>query len=87
VVFATDRAAWFAGSRRVVEAHVASDGQFTIQGLPAGEYYIAALTDVNATELSDPVFLEAVVPSALRLTLADGEQKVQDLTLAGGGRR
>jgi hypothetical protein len=86
VVFATDRAAWFAGSRRVVEAHVASDGKFTIQGLPAGEYYIAALTDVNATELSDPAFLEAIVPSALRLTLADGEQKVQDLKLAGGSR-
>jgi len=85
VVFATDPAAWFTGSRRIVEAHVASDGQFTIQGLPAGEYYIAALTDVNATELSDPAFLEAVVPSALRLTLADGEQKVQDLKLAGGG--
>lgn len=87
VVFATDRAAWFAGSRRVVEAHVASDGQFTIQGLPAGEYYVAALTDVNATEPSDPAFLEAVVPSALRLKIADGEQKVQDLKLAGGGRR
>jgi hypothetical protein len=85
LVFATDRAAWFAGSRRVVGAHVASDGQFTIRGLPAGEYYIAALTDVSATELTDPTFLEAVVPSALRLTLADGEQKVQDLKLAGGG--
>jgi hypothetical protein len=85
VVFSTSRAAWFAGSRRIQQAHVASDGTFTITGLPAGEYFVAALTDLNANELYEPAFLESISASSLRITLLDGEKKTQDLKLAGGG--
>jgi hypothetical protein len=35
VVFAIDRAVWAAGSRRVLQAQPASDGKFTVIGLPA----------------------------------------------------
>jgi hypothetical protein len=62
-----------------------SDGRFTITGLPAGEYYIAALTDLNASEMYEPSFLASIVPAAITVTLGDGEKKVQDLKLAGGG--
>jgi hypothetical protein len=85
VVFSTDRASWFAGSRRIQQAHVASDGTFTITGLPAGEYFVAALTDLNANELYEPAFLESITATSLRLTLLAGEKKTQDLKLAGGG--
>jgi hypothetical protein len=84
LVFSTDRASWFPGSRRIQEARVATDGHFTIVGLPAGEYYVAALTDVSANERTDPSFLESILASSLRITLGDGEKKVQDLKLAGG---
>jgi hypothetical protein len=85
VVFSTNRASWFAGSRRIQQAHVASDGTFTITGLPAGEYFVAALTDLTANELYEPAFLESVTAASLRITLLDGEKKTQDLKLAGGG--
>jgi hypothetical protein len=63
---------------------VLSDGTFTITGLPAGEYYLAALTDVNMNELYEPSFLDSIVAASLKVTLADGEKKSQDLKLAGG---
>ena len=84
VAFSTNRALWFANSRRVQQARVLSDGRFTITGLPAGEYYIAALTDLNLNELYDPAFLDAIVSASLKVTIADGEKKTQDLKLAGG---
>lgn len=84
VVFSTDRAGWFAASRRIQQAHVASDGTFRITGLPAGEYFVAALTDLNANELYEPAFLESITVTSLRITLLDGEKKTQDLKLAGG---
>jgi hypothetical protein len=85
VVFSTDRAQWSVGSRRVRQVRPASDGTFTITGLPAGEYYVSAVTDLDANDLSDPTFLEELAASgALKLTLADGERKTQDLRLAGG---
>jgi hypothetical protein len=84
VVFSTNRAAWFSGSRRIQQAHVSSDGTFRITGLPAGEYFVAALTDLNANELYEPAFLESITVTSLRITLLDGEKKTQDLKLAGG---
>jgi hypothetical protein len=85
VAFSTNRAHWIPGSRRIQQARVLSDGRFTITGLPAGEYYIAALTDLNASEMYEPSFLASIVPAAITVTLGDGEKKVQDLKLAGGG--
>jgi hypothetical protein len=85
VVFATDRTMWFNGSRRIQQARVASDGTFKVVGLPAGDYFVAALTDLTPNELYDPSFLDAAVPASVKIAIADGEQKVQDLKLAGGG--
>jgi hypothetical protein len=83
VLFSTDRASWFPGSRRVrPPTGPASDGKFSFTGLPAGEYYLAALTEVSPTELNDPQFLDQVVPGAIRITLAPGEKKVQDVKIA-----
>jgi hypothetical protein len=85
VVFSTNRASWLVGSRRVTQARVSSDGKYRVAGLPAGEYFVAALTELEANDLSDPSFLEAIIPAAIKVTLADGEKKIQDLKLASGG--
>jgi hypothetical protein len=85
VVYAVDRAFWGPGSRRVVQAQPASDGRFTVVGLPAGEYYVAAVTRLEPGDLENRQFLEDLVPSAIRLSLADGEKKTKDLKLAAGG--
>jgi hypothetical protein len=84
VVFATDRAMWAPGSRRVLQAQPASDGKFSVIGLPAGEYYLAAVTRLEPGDLANRQFLEDLLPASLKITIRDGEKKTQDLKLAGG---
>ena len=82
VLFSTNPAHWFAGSRRVrPSARPATDGRFSFTGLVAGEYYLAALTDVTPADLNSPQFLELVVPAAIKITVTDGEKKNQDLRI------
>ena len=82
VLFSTDRAMWFNGSRRVRPAvRPATDGRFTFTGLVAGEYYLAALTDVTPADLNSPQFLELVIPAAIKMAVGDGERKTQDLRI------
>jgi protocatechuate 3,4-dioxygenase beta subunit len=84
VVFSTDRAYWTVGSRRIQQVRPSSDGKYKLSGLPAGEYYVCAVTDLDQTQLYDPSALAALAAGSFKITLADGEKKVQDLRLAGG---
>ncbi len=84
VVFSTDRMYWTPGSRRVQQARPASDGTFTVTGLPAGEYFVCAVPSVDRTEVYDPAFLDQLVPGSFKITIQDGEKKTQDLKLGGG---
>jgi hypothetical protein len=84
VVFSTDRSHWTSAPRRVSGAvKLGSDGRFTVSGLPPGEYYLAALTDVEPSQLSDSSFLEQLASGAIKITLAEGERKVQDIKMGG----
>jgi hypothetical protein len=84
IAFSTDPTWWRAQSRRVrMPVRPASDGRFTISGLPPGEYYLAVLPDFPPNEWSTPAFLQAVVPGAIRVTIRDGETTTQDVRLAG----
>lgn len=85
IVFSTDRGAWTLGSRRVQLAQPASDGKYRVIGLPSGKYYMCAVTDLDQSELYSPNFLDSLVQTAFTITIADGEKKVQNLKLAGGG--
>ncbi len=84
VIVSTDRATWVSDSRRVRVVRPATDGRFVASGLPAGEYYVAAVTAIEPDQLADPVFLEQLAGVAIRLAIADGEKKTQDVKLAGG---
>jgi hypothetical protein len=79
VVFAVDPAFWTPRSRRTSAVRPDDDGKYSFRNLPAGEYLIAAADDVGDGDWFDPAFLDALAPSALRVTLAAGETKVQDL--------
>jgi len=85
LVFTTDRSQWGPASRRIrPPTQPASDGKFQISGLPAGEYYLGAVTDLEPGEWQDPAFLEQLAAAAIKVTIADGEKKVQNIKLAGG---
>jgi len=84
VVFSVDPKQWKSGSRRVVHSRPGSDGLFVFSNLPPGEYYVCAVTDVEPSQLSDASFLQQLVPSSLRITLAEGEKKRQDMQIGSG---
>ena len=47
IVFPTDERAWLERARRIVQTRPGNDGDYTVRGLPPGDYYVAALTDIN----------------------------------------
>jgi len=59
----------------------ASDGRFSVADLPAGDYLIAALTDVEPDEWKRAEFLGQLVAAGVKVTIRDGERTVQDLRL------
>jgi hypothetical protein len=84
LVFPVDDAYWLHNSRRIVTTQPAGDGRYQLGGpgpalLPAGEYYLAAVTDVSKDEQYDPAFLKALIPAAIKITLGAGERKAQDV--------
>lgn len=81
VVFAEDKSFWRPASRRVKFTRPSTDGRFSLRDLPAGDYLIAALTDMDASDLNDPAFIERLVPAAAKVHIGEGEKKVQDLRI------
>jgi hypothetical protein len=84
VIFSTNPAHWFPGLRRVQQVRAANDGTYRLAGLPAGDYYVGAVTTLDLEDLLDPAFLQQIVPIAFKLTLVEGETRQQDLKLGGG---
>jgi hypothetical protein len=82
-MFPSHRELWTQGSRHIRPAVPASDGKFKLVGLPPGEYYMAAVTEFEYTDLSDASFLEQLTTGAFKITLAEGEKKVQDIRTGG----
>ena len=66
IAFATDRSLWGSGARRIRAARPAADGRFEMTLLPPGDYFLAALTDVDQDEWQDPGFLDRVIPRPSR---------------------
>jgi hypothetical protein len=80
-IFPTDRTLWrLPGmqSRRMVNVVPDRGGQFSITGLPPGEYYLVA-ADWPSREFADADVISALVPHAQRVTLAEAETRHQDL--------
>lgn len=82
IAFPANRAWWQPEARRIQATRPASDGRFVLRDLPGGDYLLAALIDVEPADLNDPRFLEQVVPWAVKVTVADGETRTQNLQVA-----
>jgi hypothetical protein len=86
VVFPVDRRYWVSQSRRIQTTRPGTDGRFKLSGpgpltLPAGEYYLAAMTDIAPNEQYDPALLSELIRASVRVTIREGERKVQDLRI------
>ena len=83
ILFAADQTHWLPRARRIQGVRPSADGAFAFRGLPAGDYHLAAIDDVEPGEWFDPAFLQRLLPGAMRLTIQAGEQRVQDIRLGG----
>jgi hypothetical protein len=81
VAFALDRKFWIGETRRVQAMRPAIDGTFTFMSLPPGDYLLGAVSDVDDGEWYDPAFLEALISSSVKVSLVEGQRKVQHLQL------
>jgi protocatechuate 3,4-dioxygenase beta subunit len=82
ILFSADRAHWFPGARRTRAVRPATDGTFLIGELPAGEYFLAALTDAEPGVWDQAAFLEQIARAALGVSIGDGARVRQDLQIA-----
>ena len=79
IVFTVERALWLPNARRIKLQQPATDGSFTIGGLPPGDYAVVAAENVEDVDLTDHAFLLQLLASAYRINVAEGEKKRQDL--------
>jgi hypothetical protein len=81
VIFTADRSLWRAGQRRLRTTRPATDGVFSIRDLPPGDYFVAALTDLDPA-WQTAAFLEPLIAASVKITIGDGASVRQDLRLA-----
>lgn len=79
IAFATEPQYWRAQSRRISTSRTGDTGAYRIRGLPAGDYYVVAVDDVEQGEWFDPAYLDGVKDKATRVTLQDGDKKSVDV--------
>ena len=68
-------------SRRIQIAQPGPDGRFNFRTLPAGDYRIAALADIEPGRQFDPDWLSQIMGAAIAVQLTDGEKRTQDLRI------
>jgi hypothetical protein len=79
VVIPADRSMWRPRSRRIVSVRPATDGRFVFADLLAGEYVLAAVTDLDPIDLWDTAFLAQIAAAGVPVTVAEREKKVHNL--------
>jgi len=83
IIFPSDKRFWVPQARRIVSTRPGTDGTFSFRSLPAGDYRLTAVTDVEPGEWYDPDFLGQLSGASIPIAIAEGEKKQQDIRLAG----
>jgi hypothetical protein len=80
-LFATEPALWTMNPRRLRSLRSTADGSFRFIQMPPGEYYLAVISELDQSSWGDPAFMEQVAAAAIRVTIGEGEKKVQDIQI------
>ena len=67
---------------RIQATRPTTGGRFNFAGLPAGEYRMAAVSDVEPGTWFDPAFLRQLLNASIPVSLAEGQTRTQDLKVA-----
>lgn len=84
ILFASDPGYWRPLSHRILTSRVAGDGTYSFANVPPGEYWLAPVDDVEPGDWFDPTYLQRIEPTAIKVTIGEGEKKTQDLRVGGG---
>ena len=79
IAFPQDDRLWHPQSRQIVTARTDKTGAYRFDMVPAGDYFVVAVDDVEPGEWFDPAYLEQVRESAVKVAIGDGEQRAEDL--------
>ena len=84
VLFAADSRYWTGTTSRRVRTIVrpGADGQYRFANMMPGDYHLAVLVDIEPAELNETSFLEQLVAASIKVTLAEGDRKVQAVRVA-----
>lgn len=82
LLYPSDQRYWLPQSRRIRTTRPATDGQFMFATVPPGDYKLVPVGDVEPGSWFDPAFLQQVDSAALRVSITEGEKKVQNVRLA-----
>ncbi len=81
VVFASDSAKWFEGSRSVKAARPDQQGQWRLKAMPPGEYLAVALEYVEDGSWNDPEYLESLRRYGTKITLTEAGSETVSLKI------
>jgi protocatechuate 3,4-dioxygenase beta subunit len=82
IVMPTDARYLTPQSRRIASARPDVTGHFTFRGLPAGDYTLAATTDLVQSDLQNASILSQLAAEGMHLTIGIGEKKTVTLQVA-----
>ena len=84
IVFPADSKAWMdtgANPRRMRKVATTDTGAYNVTPLPAGAYYVAAVSQTFAGDWQDPAFLAQLAAGAAHVQIDSGEKATQSLRL------
>ena len=87
IAFSTDRTMWGPGARRVRAVRPDADGHFSMPDLAPGDYLLGVVTDIDPEDWQNPALLDQLAPASVKVTIGEGEKKVQDLELRGDAEK
>lgn len=82
LAFPTDETLWRPQSRHIMTARPDQNGTFQMRGLPPSEYYLAVVDPAEQGEWFEPAFLEKHRADSVKITLGEGDVRVQDLRVS-----